>query len=163
MNTLSSLLSWIGNTIGANPNTLATTSKKIVGSINELHGRIGTVNDRITSALMRQTITVTAASTTAGTIVSIDCVRCGNVVTVSIAFRNTAAIASGGNVCQCTLSSSLPRPSIYVTGGSYYGGHAITGGLTAERSFVARNASSSNVTIGATSTSTISFTYITQD
>ena len=35
MNTLSSLLNWIGNTIGANPNTLATSSKTIVGSINE--------------------------------------------------------------------------------------------------------------------------------
>lgn len=163
MNTLSSLLNWIGNTIGANPNTLTTTSKKIVGAINELDADINAVDDKVDNSLTRQTITVTAASTTAGTIVSIDCVRCGNVVTISIAFRNTTAIASGGNVCQCTLSSSLPRPSAYVTGGSYFGGHAITGGLTAERSFVARNASSSNVTIGSTNTSTISFTYITQD
>ena len=36
MNTLSSLLNWIGETIGANPNTLATASKTIVGSINEV-------------------------------------------------------------------------------------------------------------------------------
>lgn len=36
MNTLSSLLNWIGNTIGANPNTLSTASKTIVGAINEV-------------------------------------------------------------------------------------------------------------------------------
>jgi hypothetical protein len=36
MNTLSSLLNWIGQTIGANPNTLATASKTIVGAINEV-------------------------------------------------------------------------------------------------------------------------------
>lgn len=36
MNTLSSLLNWIGTTIGANPNTLTTTSKTLVGAINEV-------------------------------------------------------------------------------------------------------------------------------
>lgn len=36
MNTLSSLLNFIGGVIGANPNTLATTSKTLVGAINEV-------------------------------------------------------------------------------------------------------------------------------
>lgn len=36
MNTLSSLLNWLGNTIGANPSTLKTTSKTLVGAINEI-------------------------------------------------------------------------------------------------------------------------------
>ena len=36
MNTLSSLLKWIGNTIGANPNTLTTSAKTLVGAINEV-------------------------------------------------------------------------------------------------------------------------------
>lgn len=36
MNTLSSLLNWIGQTIGANPNTLKTGAKTIVGAINEV-------------------------------------------------------------------------------------------------------------------------------
>jgi hypothetical protein len=36
MNIISSLLKWIGDTIGANPSTLATTSKTLVGAINEL-------------------------------------------------------------------------------------------------------------------------------
>ena len=36
MNKLSSLLNWLGNTIGANPSTLATTSKTLVGAINEI-------------------------------------------------------------------------------------------------------------------------------
>ena len=40
MNTLSSLLNWIGNTIGANPSTLPTTSKTLVGAITEEHNRI---------------------------------------------------------------------------------------------------------------------------
>lgn len=36
MNTLSSLLQWLGNTIGANPNTLKTSNKTLVGAINEM-------------------------------------------------------------------------------------------------------------------------------
>ena len=36
MNTLSSLLKFIANTIGANPTTLKTTSKTLVGAINEM-------------------------------------------------------------------------------------------------------------------------------
>ena len=37
MNKLSSLLNWLGNTIGANPSTLTTTSKTLVGAINEVN------------------------------------------------------------------------------------------------------------------------------
>lgn len=37
MNTLSSLLNWIGNTVGANPATMTTSSKTMVGAVNELH------------------------------------------------------------------------------------------------------------------------------
>lgn len=40
MNTLSSLLNWIGETIGANPNTLPTSSKTLVGALTEEHNRI---------------------------------------------------------------------------------------------------------------------------
>lgn len=40
MNTLSSLLEWIANTIGANPSTLKTTSKTLVGSINEIADKV---------------------------------------------------------------------------------------------------------------------------
>lgn len=40
MNTLSSLLNFIGNTIGSNPQTLPTTSKTLVGAITEEHNRI---------------------------------------------------------------------------------------------------------------------------
>ena len=36
MNTLSSLLKFIGDTIGAAPSTLTTTSKTLVGAINEI-------------------------------------------------------------------------------------------------------------------------------
>lgn len=37
MNILSSLLNWIGTQIGADPSTLTTTSKTLVGSINEIN------------------------------------------------------------------------------------------------------------------------------
>lgn len=44
MNTLSSLLNFLGNTLGANPNTLTTTSKTLVGSINEVNAKNGTIH-----------------------------------------------------------------------------------------------------------------------
>lgn len=49
MNTLSSILNFIGGVIGANPNTLTTTSKTIVGAINEVNGRIHISNAEPTS------------------------------------------------------------------------------------------------------------------
>ena len=39
MNTISSLLNWIGTLIGANPNTMTTSNKTIVGAVNELAAR----------------------------------------------------------------------------------------------------------------------------
>ena len=39
MNTLSSMLKFLGNTLGANPSTLGTTSKTLVGAINEVAAR----------------------------------------------------------------------------------------------------------------------------
>lgn len=163
MNTLSSLLNWIGNTIGANPNTLTTTSKKIVGAINELDADIDAVDDKVDNSLARQTITVTAESTNTGAFVSATCVRCGNLVTISVSVRNTSAVASGANIFQGRLSSTLPRPYSYITGVSHYGQHAISAGLADDRGILVRNASSTAVTVGATNNVTISFTYITQD
>lgn len=58
MNTLSSLLNFLGNTLGANPNTLATDSKTIVGAINELHGDIYSVyhaNATVTNGVVQIT------------------------------------------------------------------------------------------------------------
>lgn len=156
MNTLSSLLNWIGNTIGANPNTLTTTSKKIVGAINEVDGKADT-------ALSRQSITVTAASTTTGAFVSSHCYRCGNIVWFSATVRNTAAVAAGSNIYQGTLSANLPRPYAFISGAGYFGSHSIVGSVNESRALVVRNSSSSAVTIGSSGSVTITFTYITQD
>lgn len=43
MNTISSLLNWIGNLIGADPSTMTTSSKTVVGAVNELNGKLGTI------------------------------------------------------------------------------------------------------------------------
>ena len=40
MNTLSSILNFLGVTLGANPNTLTTTNKTIIGAINEVDAAI---------------------------------------------------------------------------------------------------------------------------
>ena len=50
MNTLSSLLNWIGETIGADPSTLPTTSKTLVGALSEEHSRIHISTTTPTSA-----------------------------------------------------------------------------------------------------------------
>ena len=156
MNTLSSLLNWIGNTIGANPNTLTTTSKKIVGAINE-------VDTKITNALDRQEITVTAASTSVGTFLRAECVRCGNVVTIAVTVKNNSSVASGSSVYQGVLSASLPKPAVYTTSASYFGNHPIIGAIGKDGTIIIRNTSPTAVDISGTSSSTTAFTYITQD
>ncbi len=158
MNTLSSLLNWIGNTIGANPNTLATTSKKIVGAINEVDGKVD-------ASLERTPITVTATSTTTGTLSNITCYRCGNVVWLSVTGYNSSSVAAGANVCQATLSAGLPRPYSFVSSGTYFGNHSIMGSINSERTLIIRNASSTAASIsgGGAGSTTVTFTYITQD
>lgn len=47
MNKMSSILAWIGNLIGANPSTLATEAKTLVGSINELASSIVTLTRKL--------------------------------------------------------------------------------------------------------------------
>lgn len=47
MNKFSSILQWIGNTIGANPNTLTTESKTLIGSINELASSIAALTRKL--------------------------------------------------------------------------------------------------------------------
>lgn len=47
MNKFSSILQWIGNTIGANPSTLSTESKTLVGSINELASSIAALTRKL--------------------------------------------------------------------------------------------------------------------
>ena len=49
MNTISSLFAFIGNFIGANPSTLTTSSKKIVGAINEVDADIAETDAKVTS------------------------------------------------------------------------------------------------------------------
>lgn len=170
----------ICQTIGADLSSLPTSSKTLIGAIKELDGDIGTMGsnvsdinstltalggqvDNIANSLNPQTVTVTAESTSTGELGSITCTRCGNIVTISVSVRNAASVASGANVYQGRLSSNLPRPYSYISGAAYYGQHAIIGGLAADRTVTARNASSSSVTISGTNYVTMSFTYITQD
>ncbi len=47
MNTISSLYKWIGNLVGANPSTLTTTSKTLVGAINEVDAEIDDVKNAL--------------------------------------------------------------------------------------------------------------------
>lgn len=47
MNVLSSILYFIGTTIGANPSSLTTTSKTFVGAINEVAASVTTEHNRI--------------------------------------------------------------------------------------------------------------------
>ena len=61
MNTLSSLLNFIGGVIGANPNTLTTSSKTLVGAINEVDSDVGTLSGTVSSL----SSTVSGLSTTA--------------------------------------------------------------------------------------------------
>lgn len=51
MNIVSSILKWIGNTIGANPNTLTTTAKTLVGAINELKSGLTSLTNNYNSSI----------------------------------------------------------------------------------------------------------------
>lgn len=132
-------------------------------SLKKMLANISETLVNILSYLTVETISVSPSSTTRGTFVSYNCKRYGKVVWFQATVRNTSSTAAGANIYEGTMSTSLPRPYAFTTGGSYYGVHAITGSINANRTLIIRNASSTAVTIDSNNTASVSFTYITQD
>lgn len=67
MNVLSSLLYWIGNTIGYNPNTLKTNDKTIVGAINEVKDSVDEADTKIDGlSLSTQVVSVSKTHSLGG-------------------------------------------------------------------------------------------------
>ena len=111
------------------------------------------------SALITETPTLSFTTTT-GTLKSYSCRRFGNVVQLRLTFNNASTVASGANIYEGTLDTTALRPKAVVSGGSYFGAHAIGALLNTVGSITIRNASSSSVTISGDNTATVSFTYI---
>ena len=63
MNTISSLFNWIGNLIGANPSTLTTTSKTLIGAINEVDGDVSGKVDKSGDTMTGDLVISTSEST----------------------------------------------------------------------------------------------------
>lgn len=85
--------------------------------------------------------------------------RQGNIVWVSVAVNNNAAVASGRNIYQGNMSG-VPYPPRFIVAGGYYGGNSIAGSIGANGDLVVRNASPSSVTISGSNNVTMSFVYI---
>lgn len=107
------------------------------------------------------TITVSASSTTTGTLSSSTCRQYGKVVYLTLSVKNTSAVASGSNFYNATLSSAVPTPIAKCTGSSFWGGRAISGYIGTSRNVIIRNASGSSITLGSSDTVDMSFTYLT--
>lgn len=98
---------------------------------------------------------------TTGTLNKAEAIRYGKVVQLMITAQNSSSVASGANIFAGTLNTSSGWiPYRYVTGGSYYGAHAIIGSLGTGGALTMRNASSTAVTISGSNTATVSLTYI---
>ena len=70
MNTISSLLKWIGNLVGADPSTMATTSKTLVGAVNDLSQQISDVDASIKKRTLLWTNPNPSDSLSASTLIS---------------------------------------------------------------------------------------------
>ena len=147
--------------IGVIKADVASLASTVASHTSTLSSHTTSIN-AINSELSNKTITVNVTSTT-GTIKGINCKRYGNVVWLQLTVSNNASVAGGADVYSGTLSSALPRPYAYTTGGSYYGSRAIAGSLNAERLVHIRNAADTAVTIGSSNSVVITFTYITYD
>lgn len=142
--------------------TLTDRADDTDSSINALGARVSSTEADIASLvtlLQVKTLSFTATTTT-GTYVGGTGYQFGKVVFVRFQVRNSASVAGGANIYQGKISTGLPRPSLSVTSGSYFGNHAIVGNLDASGNLIVRNASSSAVSITGTYTGTVSFTYV---
>lgn len=122
-----------------NSGELITTNALIING-----GDIPTVTTVLTPNL--------SAST--GTKVSAEMRKYGNVVQLTLTFKNTSSVASGSNVFAGTLNTY--KPSQLINGVCYYSNHALVMSINTAGSIVIRNAGntavtcSENTTIGAT-------------
>lgn len=99
-------------------------------------------------------------TTSTGSLVSAYARKVGNVVHLTLVYRNGSSIASGSNVYVGNLTTTELIPALDVTGGHYYGNHALNGSLYSGGGITIRNASNSAVQIASPNTASISFTYI---
>lgn len=120
---------------------------------------LGIDGSSATEKMSVETITPSITVTT-GTLVNSYTRRIGNVVQMCITVRNSASVASGGNFFAGTLNTVALRPQVYTTGGSYYGGHAVSGSIGTAGAIVIRNASSTAFTVSGDNTVSVSLTYI---
>ena len=109
----------------------------------------------VTKSLTSSDITVSK-----GTFVSGVVTQMGRLVFLTMTFRNTTSTTSGQNIFTATLNDSGLIPTHQVTGASYYSYYPLGVMLTTSGGIIVRNASSTSVTIGASSSATFSLTYI---
>ena len=106
------------------------------------------------------TITGDQITATTGEFVSGQYVKSGNVVQLQITFRNASSVASGSDVFYGTLSIDGIKPLISARGSGYYGAHSFVGVAYDSGAIRIRNSSSTAVSIGASNSTTVTFTYI---
>ena len=127
--------------------------------INDIQKDSKSTVEQILDKLDVKTPTI-SISTTTGELVSSFVRRYDKIVQLGVTVRNSASVASGGNVFTGTLNTEGLRPLTYITGGAYYGAHAIMGSIGTTGAITIRNASSTAVTISGTNTVSVTWTYI---
>ena len=113
MNTISSLFNWLGNLVGADPSTMTTTSKTIVGAINEVDGETSSLDTRVTALEGVSAIDLTGVSL--ATNVSIrtrNATKCGKVVVLEFIFDITASKTEGASIISNIPSEIRPMYTI---------------------------------------------------
>ena len=103
-------------------------------------------------------------TSTTGTFVSGQIVTCGKLAQLVIRVRNTSSTASGKDIYAGVLSQWHPVSlgGSGVNGVGYFGAVPVVGYMNTGGSIIIRNASPSAVTIGSSSTTQVTFTYLMQ-
>lgn len=136
MNIISSLLNWIGNTIGANPNTLTTTSKTLVGAINENASDISDVSTIQSGTLKASDWAASNASFTSGSWQKI-----GKIVNIDLTLKMTTAITANNEGTLGTLTNSN-----FTLNTKFFGVH-VFGTVTAQNTGIIRTAPAKNLPV----------------
>lgn len=137
---------------------LSVTLSEALG-INDIQKDSKSTVEQILDKLDVKTPTI-SISTTTGELVSSFVRRYDKIVQLGVTVRNSSSVASSGNVFTGTLNTTALIPLTYITGGAYYGAHAIMGSIGTTGAITIRNASSTSVTISGTNTVSVTWTYI---
>ena len=122
------------------------------------------IKKMLKNILKQMTVTEPTASITAttGSLLRVETIKCGRIVTMRLTVYNNQTVNSGANLFAGKLQTTSLLPSVAATGCGFFGARSINANMETDGSIVVRNASAVTMATSSSDTVGITLTYISK-